>query len=54
MSFHSPLNPQKIDKMINYFIYEFYTIRNTCPTKTKFLNLLSSSLADKDLPLWNR
>lgn len=36
MSFRAPLSPRKIDKTINYFIYEFHSNRNTCPTETEF------------------
>ena len=55
MSFHAPLRPRKIDKTINYFIYEFHSNRNTCPTETEFLTCyLSSCLAGKDLPPWKR
>ena len=36
MSFHAPLRPRKIDKTINYFIYEFHSNRNTCLPKQNF------------------
>jgi hypothetical protein len=43
-----------VNPTIKYFIYEFHSNKNTCPTETGNLYLLSSCLARKNLQMQKR